>query len=321
MFILIGAVFLLTFFASAAILYRMLDASAEKQRIVSRLRAIQETSLQPDREALRVLKDALPSTLPLPGRLAAALPGIAQVSVFLAQAGVGLGAEAFLGLTLALGGAGALAPALFGLPWPLVPLCGLSAGAVPSVLCQAKRARRFRQFEELFPEAIDQLARAVRAGHAFTSGFELIGQELPDPVGQEFRTTFTQQNLGVPLPTALSNFATRMPLPDVRFFVVAIRIQRESGGNLGEVLDSLSGVVRERFKLLRQIRIYTAEGRASMYVLMAMPFVAGLGVYAASPGYMMPLFTDPRGQLALIVAAIMQVFGFLVIRRMIRIQV
>jgi tight adherence protein B len=112
-----------------------------------------------------------------------------------------------------------------------------------------------------------------------------------------------------------------MPLPDVRFFVAAVQIQRESGGNLGEVLDSLAQVVRERFKLMRQIRVFTAEGRLSMYILMAMPFIAGFGMYLINPEYMVPMFTDPSGQLALIVAAVMQVIGFLIIRKMIQIKV
>src|SRR5262249_42258642 len=177
------------------------------------------------------------------------------------------------------------------------------------------------KFEEQFPEAMDLLGRAVRAGHAFTTGFELIGKELPDPVGEEFRLAFQQQNLGVPLRDALQNMAMRVPLPDVRIFVSALQIQRESGGNLAEILDMLSYVIRERFKLRRQVRIFTAEGRISSYMLTAIPLVALVGMWILQRDYLRPLFTDPRGQMALTVAAALQVVGYVVIKKIIKIKV
>src|SRR5262249_37038514 len=131
------------------------------------------------------------------------------------------------------------------------------AAAVPFGVTAVLRRLRFNKFEEQFPEATDLLGRAVRAGHAFTTGFELIGKELPDPVAEEFRITFQQQHLGLPLRDALKNMTVRVPLPDVRIFVSALQIQRESGGNLGEILDTISTVIRERFKLQRQVRVYT----------------------------------------------------------------
>src|SRR5437667_10343838 len=143
---------------------------------------------------------------------------------------------------------------------------------------------------------MDLLGRAVRAGHAFTTGFELIGNELPPPVSEEFRITFQQQKLGVPFRDAMQNMALRVPLPDVRIFVSSLQIQRESGGNLGEILDTMSAVVRERFKLRRQIQIFTAEGRLSSYVLTALPFAALAALYYIQPEYINPLLTEPRGQ-------------------------
>src|SRR5256885_1866548 len=151
------------------------------------------------------------------------------------------------------------------------------------------RQRRFNKFEEQFPEALDLLGRAVRAGHAFTTGFELIGNELPPPVSEEFRITFQQQKLGVPFRDAMQNMALRVPLPDVLIFVSSLQIQRESGGNLGEILDTMSNVVRERFKLRRQIQIFTAEGRLSSYVLTALPFAALALLYFVQRDYVMPM--------------------------------
>jgi tight adherence protein B len=197
----------------------------------------------------------------------------------------------------------------------------LLAGAAPFGVAMVKRQRRFSLFEEQFPEAMDLLGRAVRAGHAFTTGFELIGKELSDPVAEEFRIAFQQQNLGLPLRDALQNMAVRMPLPDVRIFVSSLQIQRESGGNLGEILDTTSYVVRERFKLRRQIQIFTAEGRMSSYMLTAIPFVALAAMQVLQPDYIRPLFIDPRGQMALTVAVILQVIGYIVIKRIIKIKV
>ena len=319
--ILIITVFFLTFLVTSMASYWLLGGSDQKKKIMTRLQAIQEVSARKDEETLRLLRKDLERDMPFLRRFAATLPGVPQLRLFIDQAAVAMEVETFLAISVTTGLGVLIVLLLAGFPAPAAVFGCLGAAAIPSIAIYLKRESRFRKFEELFPDAIDQLARAVRAGHAFTSGFELIGRELPDPVGQEFRTTYAQQNLGVPLAVALQNFAARIPLPDVRFFVAAIQIQRESGGNLGEVLDSLSYVVRERFKLLRQIRVYTAEGRMSMYVLMAMPFVAGVGVYLVNPGYMMPLFTDPRGHMALLVAAVMQVFGFVIIRRMISIKV
>src|SRR5262249_40883061 len=197
----------------------------------------------------------------------------------------------------------------------------LVTAGVPFAVAAIMRQRRFNKFEEQFPEAMDLLGRAVRAGHAFTTGFELIGKELPDPLGEEFRIAFQQQNLGVPLRDALANMAVRLPLPDVRIFVSSLQIQRETGGNLGEILDTMSHVIRERFKLRRQIQIFTAEGRLSSYMLTVIPFVALGGLSILQPDYIKPLFNDPRGQMALTVAGVLQVIGYLVINKIIKIKI
>src|SRR5439155_21026584 len=197
----------------------------------------------------------------------------------------------------------------------------LGVGAIPTVIASAIRQRRFNKFEEQFPEAMDLLGRAVRAGHAFTTGFELIGNEFKAPVGEEFRITFQQQKLGLPFRDALGNMAVRVPLPDVKIFISSLQIQRDSGGNLGEVLDTMSGVVRERFKLRRQIQIFTAEGRLSSYVLTALPFAALALLYVVQRDYVMPMFTEPKGQHMLILAGILQVVGYVVISRIIKSKV
>ena len=201
-----------------------------------------------------------------------------------------------------------------------VTVCFL-AGCGPFLYVSFRRKRRFHRFEELFPDAMDMLARAVRTGYAVSSAFELISDEMPEPMNQEFRVLFEQQNLGLPLREALDNMAIRVPLSDVRIFVTTMQIQTQSGGNLSEILENLAMVVRERFKIHRQIRIYTAEGRLSLVILSALPPVAGLLFYLMHPSYMVRLFEDPMGHAFIAVALIMQFIGFMVIRKIVTIRV
>lgn len=192
---------------------------------------------------------------------------------------------------------------------------------VPYAYASHMRQKRFQRFEEKFPEAIDTLARAVRAGHAFTTALEMIANEVSEPVAGEFRQLYEEQKFGLPVRDALINLADRIPLVDVKFFVTAVMLQRETGGNLAEILDNLSYVIRERFKILRQVRVHTAQGRLTMVLLMALPPTMVLIMLTINPGFIRPLFTDPLGH-ALIVAGItLQTMGYFFIRRIIRIQV
>ncbi len=197
-------------------------------------------------------------------------------------------------------------------------LFGILAISIPILVIAIKRQRRFLKFEEIFPDAIDLLGRSVRAGHAFTTGLELIAKEMPAPVSDEFQRAYEQQNLGLPLRDALENLMRRMPLTDVRIFVTALMIQRESGGNLAEILDNLSHVMRERFKLMRQIRVYTAQGRLSLYLLVSIPPLMGIMIYFMDREYIMRLFTDPLGIRFLVAGIVLQVLGYFVIRKIIQ---
>jgi tight adherence protein B len=192
---------------------------------------------------------------------------------------------------------------------------------IPYAYAGHMRTKRFAKFEEKFPEAIDTLARAVRAGHAFTTALEMIANEVSEPVAGEFRQLYEEQKFGLPVRDALVNLADRVPLVDVKFFVTAVMLQRETGGNLAEILDNLSYVIRERFKILRQVRVHTAQGRLTMMLLMALPPTVVLVMQLLNPGFIRPLFTDPIGH-ALIVGGIsLQTLGYFFIRRIIRIQV
>jgi len=178
-----------------------------------------------------------------------------------------------------------------------------------------------RAFEEQFPEGLDLISRALKAGHAFATGLKMVADEMPDPVGPEFRKTFDEQNFGLPMKDSLDNLSFRIPLLDVRFFATAVLIQRETGGNLSEILENLAHVVRERFKILRQVRVYTAHGRFTGYVLLALPAVLAIALSFINPEHMNLLFRERMGQQMLLGALVMQAFGFLWIKHVIKIEV
>lgn len=192
---------------------------------------------------------------------------------------------------------------------------------IPYAYASHRRTKRFQKFEEKFPEAIDTLARAVRAGHAFTTALEMIANEVAEPVAGEFRQLYEEQKFGLPVRDALLNLAERVPLVDVKFFVTAVMLQRETGGNLAEILDNLSYVIRERFKIQRQVRVYTAQGRLTMALLMGMPPIIVVVMLVLNPSFIRPLFSDPIGHTLLVAGITLQTVGYFVIRKIIKIQV
>jgi tight adherence protein B len=192
---------------------------------------------------------------------------------------------------------------------------------VPFSIVALKRRRRLRAFEEHFPEALDLLGRAVRAGHAFTTGLEMIATESAEPVAGEFRTAFEEQNFGLPLRDALLNMTERVPLVDVRFFVTALLIQKETGGNLAEILDGLSRVIRDRFRIYREVKTRTAQGRLTAAILISLPLGVMLALELINPAYLRVLFEDPAGPTVLAIAATMQVIGSLLLWKIIHFEV
>jgi tight adherence protein B len=206
-------------------------------------------------------------------------------------------------------------------PLYAVPIAAIAGGAMPFAFVMHRRTNRLNAFEEQFPEALDLLARALRAGHAFQTSLGMAGDELKAPVGPEFKKTFDQQNFGLPLRDALIQMAERVPILDVRFFVTAVQIQRDTGGNLAEILENLAHVVRERFKIRRQVRVHTAHGRFTALVLLSLPPGLAATLTFLNPEHMQPLFTSHMGQMLIMVAIGMQFFGFLWIRKVIKIEV
>jgi tight adherence protein B len=240
---------------------------------------------------------------------------------WLEQSGTGLSMSACILISLMLGGALALAALIFvGFAWAVALGFVLGLCLMPAYL-RHKRSTRLARFEENFPEALDLLSRGIRAGHAFSAGMKMVADELGDPVGPEFRKAFDEQNYGLPLKESLNNLCLRVPLLDVRFFSTAVLIQRETGGNLSEILDNLAGVVRERFKIRRQVRVHTAHGRFTGYVLMALPAFLALALSFINPEHMNRLFEERMGQMMIVTSIIMQAVGFIWIRQVIKIEV
>ena len=197
---------------------------------------------------------------------------------------------------------------------------GVLAALLPLWYVRYTRTKRLQTFEEQFPEAIDLIARALRAGHALTTGLGMVADEIPAPVGQEFRQVYDEQNFGMSLPDAMRSMARRVPVLDARFFVTAVLTQREAGGNLSEVLDNLASVMRERFKLKRQIRVASAHGRISAWVLSCLPPALAVIMFLLSPDFMRVLWEDPWGLQLLLVAATLQLIGSITIARLVRIE-
>lgn len=204
--------------------------------------------------------------------------------------------------------------------WLVSLLVGLVAGAIPYLYVRHVRKMRLLGFEEQFPEAIDLIARALRAGHAFTTGLGMVADELAKPVGPEFKLLYEQQNYGMSLNAALRDFARRVPLLDARFFVTAVLTQRESGGNLAEVLDNLGSVIRERFRVKRQVRVATAHGRITGWVLVCFPPCLAAGFFVISPDNVSLLITDPLGVQMVVTAVILQVVGTLIIKKLVNVE-
>jgi tight adherence protein B len=200
-------------------------------------------------------------------------------------------------------------------------LGGALGFALPFIVLKVKRKRRLAKFEEEFPEALDLIARALKAGHAFATGLKMVADEMSEPIGPEFRKAFDEQNFGLPLKDSLTNLTVRIPLLDVRFFSTAVLIQRETGGNLAEILENLGHVVRERFKILRQVRVYTAHGRLTGYVLLGLPVFLAIALAFINPEHMQLLFRERMGHMMLAATAVMQTIGYFWIKQVVKIEV
>jgi len=293
-----------------------------QRRLNSRLEGLSRPVDVPEgEESGELVKDRKSGPLPAFDRLVGGTERGSALAKFIEQSGVQMSVSGLLVMSL-------LSAFLFGLLGVVVVkmtigwIIGGAVGAVvPFLYVKVKRTRRLNKFEEMFPEALDLIARALKAGHAFATGLKMAADEMEDPVGPEFRKTFDEQNFGLPLKDALNNLTERIPLLDVRFFATAVLIQRETGGNLSEILENLAHVVRERFKILRQVRVYTAHGRLTGYVLLALPVFLVIALSFINPEHMQLLFRERIGHMLLGATVVMQTIGYFWIRQVVKIEV
>ena len=262
---------------------------------------------------LKLARDELMSSVPWMNQLMMKWSWSTRLQDYLTQSGMTVKPAKLLLASGVLGFSAYLIANYLLLHFYLALPIGVAVALIPIGYVAFMRSRRLHKFEELFPEALDLLGRAVRAGHAFTTGLEMISKECAEPLAGEFRTTFEEQNFGLPLRDALLNLTERVPIIDVRFFVTALLIQKETGGNLAEILDGLSRVIRDRFR--------TAQGRLTAGILIALPIMMGFILSVLNPKYIGVLFTDPLGPIVLVTAAVMQIIGSAILWKIIHFEV
>jgi tight adherence protein B len=290
----------------------------EAERIARRLRSVigRET-----RELdVTIVKERRLSDNPELEPLLQRLPGVYRLDRMLLQAGSAQKVASLLAVCAACAFGGFVAALLLRLPLLGWLACMLVAGWLPLLRLTRARDARMVRFERQLPEALDMMSRAMRAGHAFPTALKLVADEVAAPLGEEFKTAFDEVNFGVSMGDALNNLAQRVPSMDLQYFVVAVLIQRESGGNLTELLTSISSIIRDRHKLAGQVRVLSAEGRISAWVLCLLPFGAGGMMAVANPETMGVLIHDPIGRQLSGAALGMMGFGVLAIRKIVRIR-
>ena len=270
---------------------------------------------------LKLLRDEVMSSVPRLNRLLLRASWAGRLRTYTAQAGLDILPGKLILITAVLGLGLYIVVPYFYANTILAILAGVVGASLPWIYVAFRRTARLRAFEKIFPEAVDLLGRAVRAGHAFTTGLEMVATELPQPVAGEFKLVFDEQSFGLPLRDALTNFAERVPIVDVRFFVTALLIHKETGGNLAAILDDLASVIRDRFRLLRDVRVRTAQGRLTAGILIALPPSMILIMRALNPEYVNVLFTDPIGPYLLGAAVFLQLVGSAFLWKIVNIQV
>ncbi len=244
-----------------------------------------------------------------------------NINLLFEQADVSLTLTKLAAVTGVLALVGMFFSVLLGIHPVLAPLVSLMLGSLPLVWLLYRRRRRLKTFAAQLPEALEMLARSLRAGQSIGFGFNLVANEMPPPISKEFGRVFEEQNLGIPLEESLEDLTNRVPNLDLKFFATALILQRQTGGDLAEILDKIGSLIRDRFRIWGQVQALTGEGRLSGTVLLALPVVLFLAVYQLNPAYVMILFTDPLGKKMLVAAIIMQLLGALVIRKIVNIKV
>jgi len=293
--------------------------SREKREVLRRLRGYPTTEYE--REIIDIMRKSMLSEVPWLNRMLLSIRWTDKLGRVIEQSGTEstLGVFILLSIVLASGG---FVIGLWVTSHALLPLIiGFFLGIFPFLYIYLKKKRRMEKFQRQLPDALDLIARALKAGHAFTGGLKMVGDEIEEPVGTEFEKTLHEINFGSGIPEALKNLNQRVDCPDLRFFIISVIIQRETGGNLAEILGKISYLIRERFKLQSRVQVLASEGKLSAIILIAIPFVLALALFVLNPVYIKTLFIDPVGKTLVAFALLMMVIGIVVMKRMIEIKV
>ena len=292
----------------------------EAKRIERRLRAMSAGGAGGAEAS--ILKQRMLSESPPLQRLLLGVPRVQELDRLLQQSGSKWSVSFFLGMTLLVAALAFFAATFIPfLHWMFAALIAAVGAVLPLLYIVRKRAMRMRKIVAQLPDALDLISRALKAGHAFPSGLQMVGEETQDPIAGEFRIVHDEINFGVAVPTALTNLANRVPSPDMRQFVIAVLIQRETGGNLTELLANISALIRQRLKLFMKIRVLSAEGRLSAWILCLLPFCLAVVINIINPRFMSVLWTDPMGLKMIYALLVLMVLGTLWMRKIIRIRV
>ncbi len=294
-------------------------SSSEVRQLERRLRALHAGGHGAEASSLVKAREA--DSAGVFGRLLLALPRVASLERALQQAGIVMKTSRFLMTTALLMVAVFLVMLVLRQPLWLALMLGAGSALLPLLWLSRARNRRLKRLEAQLPDAVELIARALRAGHAFPTALMMVSEELPDPIADEFAAAFEEINYGLPISDAMSNLAVRVPIDDLRFFAVAVVLQRETGGNLAEILDNISKLIRERFKLFGTIRVLSAEGKMSAWVLTLLPFATALVINLVNPGFMTVLWEDPAGLKMIMLALAAMVLGIFWMWRIVQIRV
>jgi tight adherence protein B len=294
---------------------------AESKRLEERLTGLVfQSSVAQDKE-LQVLRKELLSEIPNINQLMLRLRAATRLRRMIEQADLNVTVSRLFMFSLILGMVSGMSISLLTQSLVGAILAGLAAAALPFVQVWRKRKKRLNVFLSLLPDSLELMSRGLSAGHAFTESLHMVASEMPEPIAGEFGKTYEEQNLGLSYKLALKNLAARIPLLDMQLCVTAILIQRETGGNLAEILEKVAHTIRERFRIIEDLKTLTTSSRMSAWILCALPLGIAVMVNFMNPEYMYPLWRDPRGHNLLYLAAGMQIIGMLLIRKIMRIRI
>ncbi|HKE59422.1 MAG TPA: type II secretion system F family protein [Pyrinomonadaceae bacterium] len=317
--------FLVFLFALFLVLGAYLAAThgseAKRKRLQRRLSEALLTSAHTEDPEVVLARNELMSEIPWVNRSLVQISAALQLKRMLDQADLHITPSRLIMFSAMAGFMGGLATSVVTEIYPLWFVGALAAASLPFAHVWWKRKKRFDAFLEHLPDALDLMSRGLMAGHAFAEALQMVSAEMPDPVATEFRKTYEEQNLGLSLKLALENLAERMPLLDLRMCITAVLIQRETGGNLAEILEKVAYTIRERFRIMGDLKTLTTSSRMSAWLLCALPIFVAIAVTVMNPDYMSVLWKDPRGHWLIAAAMIMQVTGMLIVRKILQIKI